>query len=372
MQGGVGDFAARLAGCLASQGNDVHVATRRTAEEGEPQAQVAVHRLRTSWRWGCWRPILQLARALELDVINLHYQAAAYRMRAGINLLPRSASRPPVVVTFHDLRVPYLFPKAGGLRWRAVRLLAESAEGVIATNEEDYRRLETEVGVRNLVLIPIGSTIPVVDGVDRSAERARWGAGPEDLLLGHFGFLNESKGVEDLFEASKLLMARGLPVRLLMIGGRLGSSDPTNRQQAARIDTLVREIGLGQHVAWTGRLPAPAVSAAITAADVCVLPYRDGASFRRTTLLACLAHAKAVATTRPSVALDSLRHGENASLVEPGRPDALAEAVEQIAANTGLRARLERGAVQLAARFSWHTIAQQTAGCLEDVVLGRR
>jgi glycosyltransferase involved in cell wall biosynthesis len=368
MQGGVGDFAASLARHLASQGNDVHVVTQHVAVEEEGQPEVAVHRLRTSWRWGCWRGILQLARGLELDVVNLHYQAAAYRMRAGINLIPRSASRPPVVVTFHDLRVPYLFPKAGSLRWRVVRLLAESAEGVIATNEEDYRRLESEVGVRNLALIPIGSTIPVVPGVDRAAERRKWGAGPEDLLVGHFGFLNESKGVEELLEAAKLLIEGGLSLRLLMIGGRLGSSDPTNELEAARVDEMVRRLGLKAHVTWTGYLGRNATSAALGATDLCVLPYRDGASFRRTTLLACLAHERAVVTTLPRVPLEELRDGQTALLVEPHHAGALADTIARVAGDAQLRERLESGAARLAEQFSWERITRQTNDFLKGLV----
>jgi hypothetical protein len=76
-------------------------------------------------------------------VVNIQYQPAAYNMNsAAINFLPwRLKNVVKTAVTFHDLRVPYLFPKAGRLRQTAVNFLARSADGVIATNPADYQSL---------------------------------------------------------------------------------------------------------------------------------------------------------------------------------------------------------------------------------------
>jgi len=45
-----------------------------------------------------------------------------------------------VVVTFHDLKVPYLFPKAARLRWQTILALARYTDGVIVTNRKMKRR----------------------------------------------------------------------------------------------------------------------------------------------------------------------------------------------------------------------------------------
>jgi glycosyltransferase involved in cell wall biosynthesis len=315
--------------------------------------------------------VLTLAQELELDVLDVQYQAAAYRMHPAINFVPRRRDRPPVVVTFHDLKVPYLFPKAGPLRWRVMRMLARRADRVIVTNQEDYLRLEGEVSSARLSLIPIGSNIPPVPppGYNRDAERARWGVGPRDLLLGYFGFLNESKGGEELVQALAILVERGVPAHLVMIGGRVGTSDPTNRAYAKRVRNLIARLSLGERVHWTGYTRPEEVSAALLATDGCVLPYRDGVSFRRGTLHACLGHGRAVVTTRPAVVLPQVRDGENMLLVEPQDPEGIAGAVARLATDDsttpaefpGLRARLEAGAAALAAEFTWERIARQTA-----------
>ena len=369
MQGGVGDFTHELGWTLVELGHQVHVITGESQISNSRPQGVVVHRVVQGWGWGCWKQGLMLAQELGLEVLNVQYQAAAYGMHPAINFVPRRQGRPPVVVTFHDLKVPYLFPKAGPLRWQAVRMLARRAERVIVTNQEDYVRLETEVSTKRLSLIPIGSNIPIAppSGYDRDAERARWGVGPDDLLLGYFGFLNESKGGEELMQALALLVEREVSSDrcgrsyLLMIGGRVGSSDPTNRAYAERVESLIAKLGLKERVHWTGYSHPEAVSAGLLAADVCVLPYRDGVSFRRGTLHACLTHGRAIVTTRPAVPLPEAQDGENMLLAEPRSPEGLAEAVTRLGSDPALRERLEAGAVALAAEFAWERIARQTA-----------
>ncbi|MBN1178847.1 MAG: glycosyltransferase family 4 protein [Anaerolineae bacterium] len=371
-QGGVGDFTRELGVALLALGHEVHVLTDTSHPAPSlVTAGVAIHPSIPHWKWGCWRQILALSSALSLDVLNVQYQAAAYAMHPAINWVPRASNRPPVFVTFHDLKVPYLFPKAGPLRWRAVLALAHRADGTIVTNREDYLTLEGQLPSKRLNLIPIGSNIPLVPpaGYDRNVERARWGVGPNDLLLGYFGFLNESKGGEELIRSLALLVERGLPAHLLMVGGRVGTSDPTNRAYADRVNGLIADLGLESRVHWTHYASPVKVSAGLLATDVCVLPYRDGVSFRRGTLHACLIHGRAVVTTRPVVPLQEVRAGQNMLLVSPHSPEDLADAVARVAADPALRARLEAGSSALAAEFTWERIARQTAALFGRTVV---
>jgi glycosyltransferase involved in cell wall biosynthesis len=376
-RGGVGDFTEQLARALADLGHRLHIMTSSSqiSEQVDGPAGVTVHRAVENWRFGCWGQVLSLSKDLKLDIINVQYQAAAYDMHPAINLVPRRQGRPPVVVTFHDLKVPYLFPKAGPLRWWMVRTLACRADGVVVTNREDELKLsDLQSRISNLTRIPIGSNIPSAppSGYDREAERARWGIEHDDLLLGYFGFLNESKGGEELIEALALLVEEGAPAHLLKIGGRAGTSDPTNRAYADRVDALIEALGLEERVHWTGFVRPKQVAASLYATDVCVLPYRDGVSFRRGSLLACLAHGRAIVTTRPAVRLLEIQDGETMLLVEPNSPSALAGAVNRLASDPTLRTRLEAGAETLAAQFGWGRIAQRTAGFFARVISGSR
>jgi glycosyltransferase involved in cell wall biosynthesis len=359
-QGGVGDFTCALGKALAALGHNVHAITAQSPISN-PQSPAPVHREITGWGWRCWRQILDVAHRERLDVLNVQFQTAAYGMHPAIHFVPRRKNRPPVVVTFHDLKVPYLFPKAGPLRWRAVKMLAQRADGVIVTNAEDESRITHHVS--RIARIPIGSNIAprLPAAYDRDVWRTRWRIGPGDLLLGYFGFLNERKGGEELVEVLAALVARGLPAHLLFIGGRVGTSDPTNVAYAQQVDHLIAERELSRRVHHTEYVPAEEVSASLEAVDVCVLPYRDGVSLRHGSMHACLAHGRPIVTTQPAVETPEFRDGENMLLAPPQDITALADSVARLASDADLRARLEKGAVTLAKEFTWDRIAARTA-----------
>ncbi|MFH1084192.1 MAG: glycosyltransferase family 4 protein [Chloroflexota bacterium] len=369
MEGGVADFTAIVAMRLAARGHDVQVLTSQRAADAVRE-RVAVHATMERWSWGpLYGRVCALARAFRPDVINIQYQAAAYGMHPAINLLPR-VTAVPCVVTFHDLLVPYLFPKAGPLRWQAILALARGCRQVIVTNAEDRERLLAARGLPAVRMVPIGSNVAfrLPSGYDPVAWRARWGVPADALLLGYFGFLNASKGGEELVEALARLRRAGRDARLLMIGGAVGASDPTNRAYVERVRALITAQGLDEAVVWTGYLPDEQVSACFRCLDVCVLPYRDGVSFRRGSLMAALAHGAAIVSSQPRVALPEIIHGENMWLVPPEDPAALAEAIAALAADPGLRQRLGQGAALLARRFDWDAIAAETEDLLRAAV----
>jgi GT2 family glycosyltransferase/glycosyltransferase involved in cell wall biosynthesis len=381
-QGGVGDYTCRLSTALRVQGTDARVLA--AAPGNEHNLPIAGHKpstqslaLRTPHI--TLRAVLRALRGTRASVAHIQYQTGAYEMRPTVNLLPlilRSLWRGPRVVTFHDLLVPYLFPKAGPLRDWANRLLARSATAVVATNPADAERLRSW-GARRVELIPIGSNIrcdPPRD-YDRDLWRAEHGISPEMTLLAYFGFLNSTKGIDTLLRALSLLRkqypSKAATYRLVMVGGGLGSSDPTNKETASQLDALARSLRVDDLLLWTGFLAPREVSAALLSADMTVLPFADGASFRRGSLLAVLEHGLPVVTTRPTIdegtlteselllsSWPSLEHEMNSLLVPIGDAQALAGAIERLACDPALQASLRGGARRLARFFGWERIAR--------------
>ena len=367
MRGGVGDYTREVARALVAQGHEVHVVVPAQLaadyDQGSPEPW-RVWATVADWRWGCWQQVGEVVRTVQPDVVNIQYQAAAYDMRVpAVYLLPwrlRRISRTmPVIVTCHDLKTPYLFPKAGFLRNWVVRQLVHGCNAAIVTNVED---LDTARGWSLGVpihRIPIGSNVPAVppEVYDRERWRAAHGYGKQDVVWAYFGFLNETKGGETLVEA----LALAPPThRLLMIGDRVGSSDPTNRSYAARVEALMAERGVMDRVQWTGYLPVDHVPAALLSADMVVLPYRDGASFRRGSLHAALAIGCPILSTVPRVRVDELVDGENVCLVPPDDPHALSQAAQDLGRDSARRARLAEGARELGRAFTWERITQRT------------
>jgi len=369
MQGGVADFTREIARAFADMGHAVFVLTDRRGT-GSADPGVSVRAAVSGWNRASLSVVERWVAGNRLDVVNLQYQTAAYGMAPLIHLLPRRVGRAPFVTTFHDLRAPYLFPKAGPLRdWWVLRL-ARDSDAAIVTNLEDENRLRQAGGVRRIAHIPIGSNIApsLPEGYERAAWRARLGVGPDEKLVAYFGFLNRSKGVDVLLRALAAAYSPETPFRLALIGDRTGSSDPTNAAYAAEIEALVGRLGLAERVIWTGYLKPEEVSATLLAADCCALPFLDGVSFRRGSLMAALAHGCAIITTIPALPMPEVRHGENLFLVPPGDPDTLAAALQIVTSDEVLRRRLMDGAQALYGLFTWERIATQTAALFAELI----
>ncbi|HEU5315985.1 MAG TPA: glycosyltransferase, partial [Chloroflexota bacterium] len=138
--GGVGDHTARLARELVAAGQNVDVLTGRTLA-GPPATHPAALRRIRRWDPRILLQVPRIARERLWDVLHIQYQPAAYALHGAINLLPWFVRGPAVVTTFHDLRVPYLFPKAGPLRHAAVTALARGSAGAICVADTDLPQL---------------------------------------------------------------------------------------------------------------------------------------------------------------------------------------------------------------------------------------
>ena len=365
LEGGVGAFTEQLARALHARGHEIHVITTKQSRPADAPRQTSallepvaldygwLHPRVGRWRWPSLSTVADVVLRHDLEIVNVQYQAAAYNMRAAaIHYLPwRLRVVAPTVVTFHDLRVPYLFPKAGGLREATVRGLARRAAGCIATNAADLATLR-DWTVAPWREIPIGSNIDAYEPNHVEIAEVRDGLGlrADDVLLGYFGFLNETKGADTLLDALARLDGR---YHLVFIGGQTGASDPRNNEAFLRgLRAQIDALGLGDRVHWTGFLSPARVSV------------------RRGTLMAVLAHGRPLVTTAPAAPTAELRHGENVWLVAPDDAPALAEAVTVLAADPTRRGQLGRGAREVAGLFDWGRIAGLTADFYAEIVAG--
>ncbi|MBW7881103.1 MAG: glycosyltransferase family 4 protein [Caldilineaceae bacterium] len=369
MQGGVGAYTQELGRALVALGADVTVLTSEQAarpvyvdRDDGIRVLPAVRR----WDWTLWDTINGLAAEMSVDWIHVQYQTAAFHMHPAINFAPGRWRRDgkQVAWTYHDLLVPYLFPKAGRrLRTWVTERPAHKAQLVIVTNEGDRRQLAGH-GLES-VSIPIGSNIEarVVPPEDREARRAQRRYRKDTLVVGYFGFLNRSKGGLALVRTLHRLVQARPQVALLMVGERVGASDPTNYAYLQEVEALIAELGLADQVQWTGGQPDAEVAADLAACDVLLMPYEDGASLRRGTLMAGLAAGCAIVTTTPQAPLPELQEGRDLIYVPPGDDAAMAAAVLKIAGDGPLRARLQENARRASDQFTWDRIARRHMEC---------
>jgi glycosyltransferase involved in cell wall biosynthesis len=88
------------------------------------------------------------------------------------------------------------------------------------------------------------------------------------------------------------------------------------------------------------------------------MPYLDGASLRRGTLMAGLAHGCAIITTTPNVPIPELRDGCELLYVPPNDLAAAERAVLRLVQEPALAAKLRQGAASASTAFTWEGIAE--------------
>ncbi|MCX2727138.1 glycosyltransferase [Thermomicrobium sp. 4228-Ro] len=358
LRGGVGDYTARLAEALTDHGWSVTVVTRPSPDRTATSPAI---RVTTGWGWRLREILQELYAQGWRGIVHLQYQAGAFDLQGRIALLPQLAHPFPVVTTFHDLRVPYLFPKAGPLRHLVLRWLARTSAAVVVTNPEDERAVRRwDISGARLWRIPIGSNLPAPR--DPRAARQRLGLPRQQPLVAFFGFRQPEKGLETLIAAIARLPE---PRPLLVL---LGGDRPDTPGARAGDATAYRDIAAVPLVDL-GYRPAQDVADLLAAADVVALPFRDGASLRHGSLIAALASGAALVTTRPAdpTLLFPLRDGEHCCLVPPDDPTALAQALAGLLADPTRRDQLRAGARTVAAAFAWERIAQRHAQLYEVV-----
>lgn len=364
MQGGVGAYTAILARHLAASGHEIYIFSTQDARSDE----FALTNSLAHWGYGSLRAVKEWANNVRPDILNLQFQTAAFSMSPYVHFLPDYVREIPLVTTFHDLRFPYLFPKAGPLRSWIVMHLARTSAGVIVTNHEDAARVKHLPCWR---LIPIGSNIlhDLPPNTDLALWRQRAGASAGDFLLAHFGLINHSKGLDTLLTSLANLRSEGIPARLVIVGGVPGTSDSTNAAYLGQIQSQIAKSGLDAYVHRTGFLDDEiAVGCYLRASDAVVLPFTDGASFRRGSLMAAIHYGCPIVTTTPRVPVPEFEDGGNMLCVPPSDSPALTQALRRIYSTPALADQLRQGASQLAVHFDWSHIAASYADFFQRVL----
>ncbi|MBI4301727.1 MAG: glycosyltransferase family 4 protein [Chloroflexi bacterium] len=378
-RGGIADYTQYLGEGLRERGLEIWVLTSTAAAEQAETPSLGIIPVITKWNFASWRKIKGVLQNTGAQIAHIQYQTAAYGMHPAIHLLPfwlrRRWPQGRIITTLHDLRPPYLFPKAGRLRRWAIWAMIKGSHAVVVTNDEDEQNLRRTKTGSHCYLIPIGSNIqPVLaPSFQREAWRAQYGIFASDTLLSYFGLLNAGKGLDTLLESLSRLRQQEPGLKLLMIGEEVGASDPTNIAYRRHLLELADRLELKENLLWTGYLPPNQVSAHLMASDICVLPYKDGASFRRGSLIAALVHGLPIVTTQPhsfgkDTSLPPLTHGQNCLLVPPEDATALTEAVNLLRQSPQLRHQLAEAARTTGQRFSWAAIAEETEELYRQVL----
>jgi glycosyltransferase involved in cell wall biosynthesis len=349
---------------LRGQGDDVSVLTTDTrtgAVEADPPW---VHReLRWPLRDARFEELslparIALARhnhqVLERHLASVRPDAVSWWSMGGLTLTMLEAVRRtglPAVAFVHDEWLDYgrwedgwlsLFtgPRRGRLAPAGERVFgipttvdfAGAAKYVFVS--EAVRRHALDLGLGPLRTAVAHSGISPAF-LDPAPEREwRW-------RMLYVGRLDPRKGVDTAVEALAHLPAAA---RLCLAGG-------WDTREEQRLEELARRLGASERVEFAGQCDRDRLMARYAEADVVIFPVRWREPWGLVPLEAMARGCPVVATGRGGSA-EYLRDNENCLLFDADNPRGLAAAVERLASDPELRARLRAGGLATAPRYT--------------------
>lgn len=279
--------------------------------------------------WRCLRGIAGILRRRGADVVHSHEFTMGVYGTAAAKL-----ARRPHVLTMHGGRY-YAGKLQRRLALAASARLSDAAVGVSAACAAD---LEQTLRLRRGSVRVVPNGVPVPPG-ERAPVRRELGVGDDELLLVAVGNLYPVKGHIVLLRALALLAERGKTSGLTVaIAGR-GGEEPALRDFArqAGIEGCVRLLGYREDV---GDI--------LAAADIYAMPsLSEGLPLA---LLEAMAVGLPVVASRVGGIPEVVTDGDDALLVAPGDPAALAGAIERLIDDEQLRTRVGDAARRTAER----------------------
>lgn len=281
-------------------------------------------------------------------------EVLAFRRRTGVR----------VAVSVHEAWAEA--GERGRARWRsAVMGTYQRAQLALLLRAADVVMAATQALVRKVghgaIHIPVGSNVPPLV-IGRLDARQRLDL-RDELVVALFGGGHPSRALEYATAAIELLATARDPRSVKVLN--LGVSAPALK--------LSREIA----VLSPGHLSAADLSVHLRATDLLLLPFTDGLSTRRTTLMAGLAHGLPVMSLRGAGTDDVLADSREALTLTPiGDIDAFAHAALQLVNDPEcLRRSGEAGLALYATHFDWPVTARRVAAAMgiePDQAGGRR
>jgi len=304
------------------------------------EAAIPVHLLRSRTRFDplAVRRLVKLLREGNFDILHSHlFRADIY---AGLAVAQLGERRPLVVSTRHNDDRFFLNPFVG-----LIHYMVSAQQDLIIAISDHIARFTVARGVRDpgrVRRVYHGLEPPVTRALEREGQRIRveLGVGADEFLVGNVGRLALQKGQRHLIAAMPLLLERVPRAHAVIAGG--GDLEDYLRD-------LADEAGVAERVHVLG--PRKDVPALMHAIDVFAMPsIWEGFGL---VLLEAMAAGRPIVASRVATIPEVVVDGETGRLVPAGDPQALADALAELA-NQPARARQfgEAGRERLRRQFS--------------------
>jgi glycosyltransferase involved in cell wall biosynthesis len=299
--------------------------------------------------WGASWHLLRIIRKYRPGLLHLQFTP----MLGPAAWIARLNGVRKVVFTDHHSR-PASFVAAPEPAWkRAItRLLQLPVSTAVAVSDHNHRII-TGTGTlppSRVRRIHNGVDLLRPSGIAGAAFRKRYGIPADRILITQVAQMKCEKGVDDILQAAPLALAGQPNLHFAFVG---------DGDAAGKYAARARELGIEDHVTWTGLVMDPVGEGVFAASDIFCHPSRWQEAFGLVLAEAMSCGKPIVATTVGGIP-EVVEDGETGFLVPPGDPAALAEKLVLLARDGALRERLgQAGRKRAEARFDVRAVTRE-------------
>jgi glycosyltransferase involved in cell wall biosynthesis len=243
-------------------------------------------------------------------------------------------------------------------RW--LREFMQKCQHIIIPSESIKEILVRDYGLEErYTVIPTGTDLEPYRCAEWQALRKEKGWQDETVLIS-VGRLAPEKNWDTLLRAFAKVTSQHPSLRLVLIG---------DGPAKATLQSLASELGIAEHVTFTGALPFEDVPCHLKAADVF--------AFASVTETQGLVTIEAMAAGLPIVAVDGsgtrdiVEHGKQGFLVE-NDADALAKGIKKLLADPQRMKRFSNNALKKAKTFDVNQLSQQLISVYEQAIQDKK
>ena len=236
-----------------------------------------------------------------------------------------------------------------GFFWRLMvlfeKLTFKTADVVISTNNS-YRDIAMTRGRKKADDIFVVRSGPDLTRLHVLPPYDTWRNGRAHMV-GYVGVMGEQEGLDLLLESAKdMVQTRGLDVQFVLVGGGPALAD---------LQKMAADMGLQDHVTFTGRAPDQDLFEVLSTADVCVNPDRVNPMNDKSTMnkiLEYIAFSKPIVQFAVAAARFSAQH---ASLyAQPNNTKDMADKIVELLGDPDKCAQMGQfGRARVEAELSW-------------------
>ncbi len=217
-----------------------------------------------------------------------------------------------------------------------------------------------------VVTIPSAVNTDVFQPLPQAETREALGLPCDTPVVVYVGRMVPRKGVRNLLRAAALLIQRRQPLTVLLVGGETREPDDAVTPEIGVLRRLATELGIAEHVIFTGKRQRDELSRYYSAGDVVVTtPWYE--PFGLTPLEAMACGRPAVASAVGGLTY-TIADGQTGFLVPPEDPASLAARLSRLLTDDALRLALGRQARErVEAQVTWPVAARRTAQVYEEL-----